>query len=49
MAKIYFRDKAHKDFVMENLNKCRRNDCYHQAFFYVINFGRNENEHRADV
>ena len=36
MAKIYFRDKAHKDFVMENLNKCRRNDCYHQAFFYVM-------------
>ena len=36
MAKIYFRDKAHKEFVMENLNKCRRNDCYHQAFFYVM-------------
>mgnify|MGYP000001091385 FL=1 len=36
MAKIYFRDKAHKDFVMENLNKCRRKDCYHQAFFYVM-------------
>lgn len=36
MAKIQFRNKAHRDFVFENLEKCRHNDCYHQAFFYVM-------------
>ena len=36
MAKIQFRNKAHRDFVFENLEKCRHKDCYHQAFFYVM-------------
>ena len=36
MAKIQFRNKAHRDFVFENLEKCRHNDCYHQAFKYVL-------------
>ncbi|TCS78889.1 hypothetical protein EDD59_110103 [Muricomes intestini] len=36
MVKIQFRNKAHIDFVFENLEKCRHNDCYHQAFFYVM-------------
>lgn len=36
MVKIQFRNKAHRDFVFENLEKCRHNDCYHQAFFYVM-------------
>ena len=36
MAKIQFRNKEHRDFVFENLEKCRHKDCYHQAFFYVM-------------
>ena len=36
MADIKFRDTAHRDFFLENMMKCRVNDCYHRAFFYVM-------------
>lgn len=36
MSKIQFRNAAHRDFVLENLDKCKVNDCYHRAFFYVM-------------
>lgn len=36
MADIKFRDTAHRDFFLENMMKCRVNDCYHRAFFYVV-------------
>ena len=36
MSKIQFRSAAHRDFVLENLDKCKVNDCYHRAFFYVM-------------
>ena len=50
MSKIQFRNAAHRDFVLENLDKCKVNDCYHRAFFLCDGyFRRNENEHRKDV
>ena len=36
MSKIQFRNAVHRDFVLENLDKCKVNDCYHRAFFYVM-------------
>ena len=36
MADIRFRNMAHRDFFLENMMKCRVNDCYHRAFFYVM-------------
>ena len=36
MSKIQFRNAAHRDFVLENLDKCKVNDCYHRAFFYTF-------------
>ena len=36
MSKIQFRNATHRDFVLENLDKCKVNDCYHRAFFYVM-------------
>lgn len=36
MSKIQFRNAAHRDFILENLDKCKVNDCYHRAFFYVM-------------
>ena len=36
MSKIQFRNAAHRDFVLKNLDKCKVNDCYHRAFFYVM-------------
>lgn len=46
MADIKFRDTAHRDFFLENMMKCRVNDCYHRAFFLCngYRFG-NEGEH----
>ena len=35
MTDIKFRSKEHREFFMEAMGKCRRNDCYHWAFFYV--------------
>ena len=36
MSEIRFRNAAHRDFFLENMMKCRVNDCYHRAFFYVM-------------
>ena len=36
MSNIRFRSAAHRDFFLENMMKCRVNDCYHRAFFYVM-------------
>ena len=36
MSEIRFNGTAHRDFFLENMNKCRVNDCYHRAFFYVM-------------
>ena len=36
MADIRFRSTAHRDFFLENMMKCKVNDCYHRAFFYVM-------------
>lgn len=33
---IAFKDKEHERFYFESLEKCRINDEYHRAFFYVI-------------
>ena len=34
MSNIRFRSVEHQDFFLENMMKCRVNDCYHRAFFY---------------
>ena len=36
MAEIRFSSKAHRDFFVEMMGKCRKNDTYHRAFFYVM-------------
>lgn len=36
MAEIKFSSKAHRDFFVEMMGKCRKNDTYHRAFFYVM-------------
>ena len=36
MSEIRFCSTAHRDFFLENMMKCRVNDCYHRAFFYVM-------------
>jgi len=35
MSEIRFRNTVHRDFFLENM-KCKVNDCYHRAFFYVM-------------
>ena len=39
MADIKFRDTAHRDFFLENMMKCRVNDCYHRAFLAPFLYG----------
>lgn len=46
MADIRFRNTAHRDFFLENMMKCRVNDCYHRAFFYVMGIA---SETRANI
>lgn len=46
MADIKFRSTAHQDFFLEMMGKCRINDCYHRAFFYVMGIAR---ETRANI
>ena len=33
MSEIRFRNTVHRDFFLENMMKCKVNDCYHRAFF----------------
>jgi len=35
-TKLYFASEDHKIHYEESINKCRRWDSYHQAFFYLI-------------
>ena len=46
MSEIRFRNTAHRDFFLENMMKCRVNDCYHRAFFYVMGIAA---ETRANI
>ncbi|WP_346908280.1 DUF6075 family protein [Faecalicatena orotica] len=34
--KVQFASKAHRDFFFDMMDQCRKQDCYHQAFFYVM-------------
>lgn len=36
MIKVNFRSKAHQDFFLKMLSRCKTNDSYHRAFFYVM-------------
>lgn len=36
MPEIKFNGAAHRDFFLEMMNKCKVNDSYHRAFFYVM-------------
>ena len=46
MSDIKFRNAAHRDFFLENMKKCKVNDCYHRAFFYVMGIS---SETRANI
>lgn len=46
MSEIKFSGAAHRDFFLEMMNQCRRNDCYHRAFFYVMGIA---GETRANI
>ena len=35
MADIRFRNTAHRDFFLENMMKCRVNDCYHLSLIHI--------------
>jgi len=36
MSKLVFKSAAHQDFFLEMMSRCRTNDSYHRAFFYVM-------------
>ena len=36
MEKLNFKSEEHRSFYYAMLDKCRVNDCYHRAFFYVM-------------
>ena len=36
MEEIRFCSMSHKNFFLENMSKCKVNDCCHRAFFYVM-------------
>lgn len=36
MSDIKFNGAAHRDFFLEMMGKCKVNDSYHRAFFYVM-------------
>lgn len=46
MADIRFSSKAHRDFFLEMVGKCKTNDSYHRAFFYVMGISA---ETRANI
>lgn len=46
MADIKFYSAAHQDFFVRNMLKCKVNDPYHRAFFYVMGIAR---ETRANI
>ena len=46
MSGIKFRSAAHRDFFLEMMGRCRVNDCYHRAFFYVMGIAA---ETRANI
>ncbi len=46
MSNIQFRSAEHRDFFLENMSKCRVNDSYHRAFFYVMGIA---SETRANI
>ena len=46
MSEIRFNGTAHRDFFLENMNKCSVNDSYHRAFFYVMGIA---SETRANI
>ena len=35
-AKIQFASREHRDFFIDMMARCRTNDIYHRAFFYVM-------------
>lgn len=35
-SKIQFVSKDHRDFFLDMMTRCRTNDSYHRAFFYVM-------------
>lgn len=46
MSDIKFRSEAHRDFFLEMMGKCKTNDSYHRAFFYVMGIA---GETRANI
>ena len=34
--RIHFASREHRDFYHDMMAQSRRQDCYHQAFFYVM-------------
>jgi len=46
MAEMKFSSTAHRDFFLEMMGKCRTNDSYHRAFFYVMGISA---ETRANI
>ena len=46
---IRFASAEHRDFFFRMMDEARKNDCYHQSFFYVMGLPRNTGQHPPDV
>ena len=46
---IRFSSDAHRDFYEDMLGKCRKQDSYHQAFFYVMGLTNDTRVHVNEV
>ena len=46
MSQVIFKSSAHRDFFLEMMQKCKVNDSYHRAFFYVMGIA---DEKRANI
>jgi len=46
MLELAFKSAAHRDFFLEMMQRCKTNDTYHRAFFYVMGIA---GETRANI
>ena len=49
MSEPRFHSREHRDFYFEMLDKCRVNDSYHRAFFYVMGLSAETRAHIGNL
>lgn len=45
MREIHFKSEEHRSFYFAMLDRCRVDDCYHRAFFYVAGLSAETRTH----